>query len=77
MPDDATQKERAYSASAWLASLGDDLDNRGLLQGEVREPLASSLELFRQQGPGHPPEDWHVGLIDLYEELHGHPPEAN
>lgn len=75
MADETTSQDRGYAASAWLAELIKDLDHRGLLVvGEVRAAVASSIELFREQGPGDP-DHWHVDLFDLYEDLHGRPPE--
>jgi hypothetical protein len=67
--------EPAYTASAWMAALITDIDRLGLLEGELREQIASTVELFRTQGAGGDPDKWHVDLFDFYEELHGHPPE--
>jgi hypothetical protein len=59
-----------------MAALITDIDRLGLLEGELRKHVASTLEVFRTQGKGGAdPEKWHVELYDFYEELHGHPPE--
>jgi hypothetical protein len=74
MGDPAASQDPTYAASAALASFIEDLHHRGLLEGEVRESIASSLELFRTTRVADPQEAWHVDLIDAYEQLHGHPP---
>ena len=69
------ENKGVYMASAWLATLVEDLQQRGLLEGEVRESVAQSLELFRSRTVADPQEAWHVELLDQCEELHGHQPE--
>ena len=65
---------RTYVASAALATLIQDLRERGLLVGDVRESIASSLDLFAETRTADPNETWHVDLVDIYEELHDKPP---
>lgn len=65
-----------YVASAFLADMVRDLRERGLLEGAVRDSVISSLENFVQRRTGDPREQWHVDLLELYEELTGRLPEA-
>ncbi|UJA20187.1 hypothetical protein HJD18_08135 [Thermoleophilia bacterium SCSIO 60948] len=62
-------ESRGYAASAWLLAAYSDLQNRGLLEGQVRDSARETIRLLAEQGPGDPATDWHVELIDLYEEL--------
>jgi hypothetical protein len=70
------ERERiAYAASAGMADVIRDVEEAGLLEGELRKSIATTLEIFRTQGPGGNPEHWHVDLFAYYEDLHGYPPE--
>jgi hypothetical protein len=64
-----------YVASAHLADFIRDLRERDLLNGEVRQAAAESVEDFRKHRSGDPMETWHVDLCDVYEELHEKTPE--
>jgi hypothetical protein len=69
--------EPGYTASAWMAALVTDVDRLGLLEGELREQIANTLELFRTQGKGGAdPDQWHVELYDFYEQPARPPAEA-
>lgn len=68
--------EPGYTASGWMAAVITDIDRLGLLKGDLRAQVASTLELFRTHGRGAgDPDKWHVELYDFYEQLQGHPPE--
>jgi hypothetical protein len=65
-----------YAAACALLDLIQDLEHRGLLTGEVRDSVAASLELFRTTRTADPQRAWHSDLTLVYEELHGHQPDA-
>lgn len=77
MKDDRdVRDDRTRAASAALAMLITDLSHRGLLVGEVRESVGESIELFRTTRTSDPYDAWNSDLVDIYEELRGHQPEA-